>query len=70
MNQNINAVDVLNKLPWGLKGNMYTINKQFIIEILKLFSIQFLLIDWNKYFKHITKKIINPNIPVSDNNSI
>lgn len=70
MNQNINDVDVLNKLPWGLKGNIYTINKQFIIEILKLFSIQFLLIDWNKYFKHITKKVINPNIPVSDNNSI
>ena len=35
MNQNINDVDVLNKLPWGLKGNIYAINKQVVIEIRK-----------------------------------
>ena len=48
INHNINAVDVLNKLPWGLNGKRKVMNKQFIIEALKFFLLQLFLIDLSK----------------------
>jgi len=68
--QNIKAVDVLNKLPCGLKGKIKVINRLIKTDFSKLYDLKLSLKQFsNKIIIQIIK-YRKPKIPVSDKSSI